>query len=69
MKRLPSLFAAGVAACAAFAAPFALAQDASGLINLTRNVAGAIGLGAALLLPSDAGAPSVVADDQLQPDQ
>jgi hypothetical protein len=28
MKRLPSLFAAGVAACAAFAAPFALAQDA-----------------------------------------
>jgi MFS family permease len=31
-------------------------------------LAGAIGLGAALLLPSDAGAPSV-ADDQLQPDQ
>jgi hypothetical protein len=30
--------------------------------------AGAIGLGAALLLPSDTGGPSV-ADDQLQPDQ
>ena len=31
-------------------------------------VAAAIGLGAALLLPSDAGGPSV-ADNQLQPDQ